>query len=193
MTDSFKTNTIALETDRLFLRFLKPEDVTEKYINGLNDPDVNRYLVEVKRTVQTRDSICEYINRNTSDPKSLLLGVFIKEEIDGLIGTVRISDICAYHFFASIGICIFEKTAWYKGYGAEALASAKRFAFNEIGLHYLEAGVYSSNLASIRAFLSSGFLEMFRTALKYRFQDSFEEVVFMGAVNPDFDMRRLQQ
>ena len=52
---------LLLENDRICLRPLGTEDITDEYISGLNDPEVNRFLVNVRQTVQTRETVGEYI------------------------------------------------------------------------------------------------------------------------------------
>lgn len=54
-----------------------------------------------------------------------------------------------YHYTASVGICIFAKGAWKKGYAFQVLRLVKDYLFGLLGLHYLEAGVYAKNTGSI--------------------------------------------
>ena len=42
------TKSIVLKSDTLILKELEPDNVTNKYVNWLNDPEVNQYLDQQK-------------------------------------------------------------------------------------------------------------------------------------------------
>ena len=183
---------ILLENDRICLRPLRTEDITDEYVQGLNDSEVNRYLVSVSQTVQTHESVRKFIVSNAENPSSIFFGIFIKNSQEPFIGTIRVHGIDFFHYTASIGICIFAKWAWKKGYAFQALKLVKNYLFGVLGLHYLEAGAYAKNKSSISAFTHAGFLEWYRVKDKFRFVDSFEKVIYFSAINPSFDTSLLK-
>jgi ribosomal-protein-alanine N-acetyltransferase len=182
---------LVLETDRLRLRPVQVEDITDGYVAGLNDTEVNRYLMQVKRSRQTRASVERYVRANLEDPAGILFGIFVKDDPAPFVGTVRVSRIDRFHYFADIGVCLFAKRAWKKGYAREALEGVTRYLFESLGLHYLEAGVYEENTPSLNLFRRDGFVESFRVRNKYRFEDRFMDMVYLAKVNPHFDAARL--
>jgi len=182
-----------LAGERLHLRPVEKSDICYEYINGLNDPEVNKYLVDVRRKEQTFESVEEYIISNSESPSSVLLGIFIKESQRPFIGTIRAHQIDFFHYSATIGICLFAKRAWKKGYALSALEMLKDYLFKELGLHYLEAGVYAENTNSINLFTRAGFSEWYSVKDKIRFVNSFEEVIYFAALNPSFDMSLLKK
>jgi RimJ/RimL family protein N-acetyltransferase len=184
----FKKSSIILENDRLFLRPLRVGDTTDEYINGLNDPEVNKYLVDVRRNVQTRDSVEKYVISNMENPSCILFGIFIKNGQETFIGTIHVHEIDLFNYSAIIGICLFDKQVWKKGYGSQALHLVKDYLFGVLGLHYLEAGVYTKNTNSINIFTRAGFIEWFRVKDKFRLDNGFEEVIYFAAINRHFDM-----
>lgn len=183
--------TIVLENDRIYLRALGTEDITDEYVNGLNDSEVNRFLVNVRRTVQTHESVKKFVVFNAENPSGILFGIFIKDSREPFIGTIRVHEINFFHYTASIGICIFAKRAWKKGYAFQALQLVKDYLLGVLGLHYLEAGVYAKNISSINAFTRACFSEWYRVKNKFRLVDSFEEAIYFAAVNPEFDISLL--
>lgn len=183
---------LVLQTDKLLIRPLRVNDVTEEYVEGLNDPDVNQYLVAVRQHHQTKDSIIRYVEADWDNPLSILFGIFIKNDENPFVGTLRVYNIDFFHFSASIGICLFAKRAWKKSYACNALRLVKKYLFEEVQMHYLEAGVYAVNLNSINCFLKSGFVEQYRVNDKFRHTNSFEEAIFFAAVNPAFDSSLLK-
>lgn len=158
---NIEKKSLLLETKNIYLRPLVTEDVTEEYISGLNDPDVNRYLDNVRRQTQTRESVENFVVFNQERPSCILSGVFIQNDANPLVGTVRISEIDLFHYTASVGICLFVKKVWKKGYACQAIKLVKEYLFEKVGLHYLEAGVYAENLSSINVFTKAGCYESY--------------------------------
>ena len=182
---------ILLENNRIYLRPLRIEDITGEYVQGLNDTEVNRYL-EVRRNVQTSESVEKFVISNMEDPSGILFGIFIKNSREPFIGTIRAHGIDFFHYMASVGICVFAKRAWKKGYALQSLQLAKDYLFGVLGLHYLEAGAYAKNINSINLFTRAGFAEWYRVKDKIRLIDSFEEAVYFAAINPSFDTSLLK-
>ena len=65
--------------DEIYLRVLQIDHINEEYIHGLNDPDINKYLVDVRRNVQTRESVKAYVISKFDNPFDILLGIFLKK------------------------------------------------------------------------------------------------------------------
>jgi RimJ/RimL family protein N-acetyltransferase len=183
---------LLLENDHICLRPLGTEDITDEYISGLNDPEINRFLVNVRQAVQTRETIGEYVISCYESSTAILFGIFIKNDDSKTpIGTVHVSEIDLFHHTASVGICIFAKRAWKKGYASQAIKLVKDYLFGVLCLHYLEAGAYAKNKSSISAFTRAGFLEWYRVKEKFRLVDRFEEAIYFSAINTSFDMSLL--
>jgi len=106
---------LLLENKNIYLRPLQVEDITDEYVNGLNDPDVNKYLVNVRLNVQTFKSVEKYVRSSMENPFAVLFGIFINHDAKPLIGTIYVSGTDFFHFLASVGVCLFAKRAWSKG------------------------------------------------------------------------------
>jgi len=183
---------LLLENDHICLRPLNIQHITDEYVLGLNDPEVNRFLVDVRRNVQTRELVEKYVQSSLETPTALLFGIFMKNDSKRMVGTIHISGIEFLHFTASIGVCLFARQVWKKGYALQAIRLAKEYLFGVIGLHYIEAGVYAKNINSINLFTRAGFIEWYRVKDRYRHIDSFEEVIYFAAINPLFDTSLLR-
>lgn len=138
-----------------YLRPLMVEDIHEKYISGLNDPEVNRYL-EVRHEHQSEQSVARFIQSNQQASDAVLFGIWFRDQ-NHHCGTLRLHGINATKEFARIGICIFNKQAWGKRLGTNAIFTATNWAFEGLGINCIEARAYYENVASQRAFLSSGY------------------------------------
>jgi [ribosomal protein S5]-alanine N-acetyltransferase len=186
-----ETKQLKLFSERLSLRILNVDDVTQEYVDGLNDVEVNRYLLTSREHAQTLESVRAYVQSNLSKPTDYLFGIFLKGH-ERLIGTIRLSDVSPHHFFGGVGICLFDKSQWQKGYALEALQALVRFAFDRLGLHYLEAGCYAENRGSVRLFEKAGFTIVARHENKYRHENRFVPVVFLGIYNTSFQRSLLE-
>jgi RimJ/RimL family protein N-acetyltransferase len=183
---------LLIKNENIYLRPLRIEDVTDEYVSGLNDVEVNRFLVNVRQCVQTRESVEKYVMSNFDDPSAILFGIFTRNGSKKLIGTVHVLEIDFFHYIASIGICLFAKQVWKKGYAFQALQLVKDYLFRVLRLHYIEAGVYVENKNSIDLFTRAGFSEWHRVKNKFRLVDSFEEVIYFAAINQSFDISLLK-
>lgn len=148
-------NFAQIETLRLILRKLRPEDITEKYLGWLNDPEINRYL-ETRHVVQTLDSCREFVEKCNTTHGEHLFGVFLKSS-DEHIGNAKIGFVNEHYKRGQLSLLIGEKKYWGKGYSTELVSALTEYAFNQLGLIRVEAGCYEDNLASLRVFLKCGY------------------------------------
>ena len=160
-----------LEFEGGYLRPLKLGDVHAGYIAGLNDPEVNRYLVAVKRVAQTEQSVVNFVLDNQQSESALLFGIWRAGD-EHHCGTVRIHGIEHFHKTAHIGICLFDKSVWGEGLGSKAIMAVTRWAFDALRLRWVEAGAYSGNIASQKAFLAAGYEWIYDVQDKYILEGS---------------------
>lgn len=143
------------ETKRLRLRTVSKRDITDRYIEALNDPAVVG-LTEARHKKWDRKSVEEYLKSSDRLGESLFIGVFLKEE-DRHIGNIRLFGLHPVHRRAELGIMMFDKQVWSKGYATEALNAVVDYAFKELKLHRIHADYYATNVASARLFEKCGF------------------------------------
>jgi RimJ/RimL family protein N-acetyltransferase len=146
---------VLLPTARGFLRPIDCIDLHQGYVDGLNDPDVNRYL-EVRRERQTTELVANFVASNIQSSDSVLFGIFDCDN-PSHIGTVRLHDINKLPGHCHIGICIFDKTLWGFGIGSDAIKNVTCWAFLALDLHRIEAHAYLDNVSSIRSFEKAGY------------------------------------
>ncbi len=149
-----------------YLRPLSPDDVHHGYVEGLNDPDVNRYLDGVKRSTQTTQSVVDFVKGNRDSSNCILWGIW-QEGSEAHCGTVRLHGIDTYHGVALIGVCLFDKAAWGKRIGSKAIAVITRWAIDNLKLRWIEAGAFEENTSSQMAFLGAGYNWIYDIPGKY--------------------------
>jgi [ribosomal protein S5]-alanine N-acetyltransferase len=136
---------------RIYVKILAPEDVTEAYVEWMNDPEINQYL-ESRFRIQTMNSVCSFVNEMNNSPIDALFGMFLNDSHEH-IGNIKIGNINTFHRRAEVGLVIGNRTMWGKGYGAEAIALVTKYGFEELNLNKLTAGMYVENMGSYKAFI----------------------------------------
>lgn len=149
-----------LRSERCVYRPLVAEDVTERYVGWLNDPEINRFL-ETRLYEPTMNDCIDYVVEKYRDPNTHLFGIYPHHSIGGVtcvrhIGNIQIRQPLPWRPVGEISAFIGQKEYWGKGYATEAIGRIIRFGFDECGLHKIWAGFYKDHWASIRAFTKAG-------------------------------------
>lgn len=144
--------------NNIFLRILSPEDVDERYLRWMRDDTVVQYL-ESRWRSYSQEELKEYVRASNISERDALLGIFLMETKEH-IGNIKIGSINQIHRFADVGLLIGEKSARGKGYGTEAIVLACRYAFDELNLNKIVAGIYAVAEGSYRAFKKAGFSDV---------------------------------
>lgn len=145
---------IDVQTERLRLRTIAADDVTERYVAWLNDTRVNQYL-ESRFDEHTLESVASFVEQFEVDDAHVFAAI-LERPAERHIGNIKLGPIDSHHRRGDVGIMIGEPDAWGKGYATEAISALTVFAFRELGLERLSAGAYAVNRASVRAFERAG-------------------------------------
>ncbi|MFN2747924.1 MULTISPECIES: GNAT family N-acetyltransferase [Bacillus] len=111
-------------------------------------------------------------------------GIFLQAN-DALIGTINLFQVlrgalqCAF-----IGYFLDEKHNG-KGYTTEACRLMVEFAFEELKLHRIEAGVMPHNLASIRVLEKAGFHKEGIARKNVKINGKWEDHQMLAVINPN--------
>jgi [ribosomal protein S5]-alanine N-acetyltransferase len=165
-------------TTRIECRVLEPGDVSQRYIDWLNDPEVNRYL-ESRFQVHTLETTRAFVAAQLADPSVLLLGIH-SLELGRHVGNIKLGPIQRPHGLAEVGIMIGDRGAWGLGIASEAISAIAEIARHELGLRKLTAGCYRSNGASGRAFVKAGFQVEGVRPRHFLLDGSEEDLVLLG-------------
>lgn len=139
-------------SEHAYLRPLLEADVTQAYVDGLNDPEVNRFLMGPRDSLQTMETVRAFVRLNRESNDSILLGLYV----DGkLRGTTRLHG--AGPDEVNLGLALFDKSVWGQGWGRRMIAEASRFAIGQLGVARVRAGIERDNVSSQKAFLAAGF------------------------------------
>jgi len=116
---------------------------------------VNRYL-ETRFLPQMIESLQGYWQAHRDDSASPWFAIYL--QADGRhIGNIKLGPIQWLHRRAYLSLFIGDRTCWGKGFASEVIAAMRDWAFAELDLQKLNAGIYAGNLSSRRAFEKCGF------------------------------------
>jgi ribosomal-protein-alanine N-acetyltransferase len=141
-----------LTTPRLQLRPFQPGDITEAYLNWLNDPTVTRFSNQRFRT-HTVESSAAYLASFTGTHNSFLL---ITQRFDGRpIGTATVYR-SPQHGTADIGLMVGDRQCWGRGYGRETWQVVLEALLREPGIRKVTGGTARPNKAMVRIMEQTG-------------------------------------
>lgn len=108
------------------------QDISERYIGWLNDPEINRYL-EIRFVHQSRETVSKYVQSFNTETEGYMWGIHPVGS-DLLIGTTTLNSINRNHDSASIGLMIGDRDHWGSNCALEVIGLVTEFAFDTLGL-----------------------------------------------------------
>ena len=126
-----------------YFRELSEKDVTNKYLNWLDDSEVTRFL-EIRHTSFNFEKLNLYVESFNKDESKYLFGVFSNKN-NKHIGNVTIYNIVKSTSSFNIGYLIGDKNYWGSTTSSTILLFAIHFGFDNLGLEKFIAGVYSNH------------------------------------------------
>ncbi|EYF03747.1 GNAT family N-acetyltransferase [Chondromyces apiculatus] len=143
-----------LETPRLLLRALTPDDV-EVFHALESDPEVVRYFGRDPLNLEGCKERLEIIATGIREVRSIRWALTLRDtgEMIGSLGFWRWNK---EHHWAEIGYELATRH-WNKGYMSEAFGPVLHHGFEHMGLHRIEAQLDAQNLASARVLEKAGF------------------------------------
>lgn len=144
-----------LETERLHLREMSPEDVTS-LLKHLGNPQVVKFIdTQPIKTREQADEWLRWMGSFFSAKDGLRWGVTLKSD-GSFIGSAGIHNWNREARYAEIGYDI-AQPHWGKGYATEVVEAIIDFGINRMCLNRIEADVIDGNHASMRVLEKLGF------------------------------------
>ena len=142
--------------NNITLKVLKPSMVDERYVNWLNDQQINQYLESRWHAPHFFKDVCDYVEKIYQSKDSLLFGIYYNGNEH--VGNIKIGPIDFFNATAYIGYFIGEKRYWGKGLATDAINACCEFGFEELKLAKINAGVIDGNIGSDKVLLKCGFV-----------------------------------
>jgi RimJ/RimL family protein N-acetyltransferase len=181
------THLPTLRAARLTLRTITEADVAE-VLAVFCDPLVLRYWDGPLMT--THHDAMQYIERIHYGfrRRELMQWGIADVPTDAVIGTCTLTQLSATHERAEIGFAL-RQNRWGQGLGSEAVSAAIDFAFNELGLHRIEADVDPRNERSLQLLERLGFRREGHLRERYCMNGERQDAVMMAVLRPDWRSR----
>ncbi len=141
-------------TEKIFLKVLNPNDVSEPYVEWLNDYEVTKFT-EQKYYRHTLESTKTFVSQKYDSESDLLFGIFF----DGThIGNIKLGPLKLEHMSTEVSYFIGEKEFWGKGIASKCIETIVQFAVSELGLKKISSGYYENNIGSAKVLKKCGFV-----------------------------------
>jgi ribosomal-protein-alanine N-acetyltransferase len=176
----------ALETPRLVLRELRPDDAAAAFA-FYADPDVVRYYDSpLARVEQARQEIAHH-RRRFETGEAIRWGIVVKGEgrVAGTCGYLARDTACRHAMLSYV----LARRHWNKGLMTEALGAVVRFGFERYGLHRIEAQVAVPNRASLRVLQKLGFRQEGLLRERFFVDGRFHDEAMLSLLEGDFVAR----
>ncbi len=149
-----------VQGEKIYIRFLEISDAQSMLDLNLRNKEFFEKYASTRSedfyTLKSREHAIEDSIKHREEGQRYSFGIFLKDT-DELIGNVTLSEVLRDSLQSCyIGYSL-DLQHNGKGYMTEAAKLAVRFAFDEIKLHRIEAGVMPHNIRSTRVLEKAGF------------------------------------
>lgn len=144
-----------LETKRLILREIRPEDVKEVFEIRANKDVMKYFGKDPLKSVKEAEELVNQTLEGFKNKEGIRWGITIKGS-DKIIGSGGLWRLLKPHLRGEIGYEL-SPEYWQKGIMSEAISEMIRFSFDPMNLHTIEANLDPANIASIRLLEKAGF------------------------------------
>lgn len=144
-----------LRGERIALKKLDRDEVSDAYVRWMNDAEVTKYLVSGNFPT-TLDDVRTFVDGANSGGKVTFAIYRLDDERH--IGNVKLDHLDWISRRCDLGIMIGDRASWGKGFGTEATALATRYAFEKLGLERVTLGVVVDNGAAAHVYEKLGYV-----------------------------------
>lgn len=148
-----KEKLIIKSDDLIKLRILNKTDVTDKYVDWMNDYEVVKFT-EQRFYHHDKSKIKKFVIEKLLSENDFLFGIYSKNEH---IGNIKIGPINWRYKNSEISYIIGNKDFWNQGIATKVICSILDFGFNQLKLYRITAGYYENNLSSAKVLKKCGF------------------------------------
>lgn len=144
---------VELTSERLLLKRLTMNHLSNDYVSWLNDHEVNKYLeTRGNYTIEKLESFLA--DQEKSD--IFFWAIHLKDTMEH-IGNIKIDPISLEQNSGEYGILMGSKEHWGKGYAKEASQVVINFCFKKLCLSKITLGVIENNSGAVLLYKKLGF------------------------------------
>lgn len=170
-----------LETRRLILREIRPDDVKEVFDIRANEDVMKYFGKDPLKSVKEAEELIKLTKESLINKEGIRWGITIKGR-DKIIGSGGIWRILKQHLRGEIGYEL-SPEFWQKGIMSEAISEMIRFSFDHMNLHTIEANLDPANIASVKLLEKAGFEKEGHTKESYYYNGAFSDTAVYSIFN----------
>lgn len=173
-----------IEGEKIDLRPLSQDNVTETYVNWLNDAEVCKYNSH-HAYPYTLELARQYVGRVRSSQTDVVLAIVAKDS-GKHIGNIALQNIHPINKTAEYAVLLGDKEYWGKGVGKEASRLIIAHGFTALNLHRIHCGTSTENVPMQKLAAALGFKEEGRRREAMFKNGAYVDVIEYGMLKNDF-------
>lgn len=174
--------------DKVHIRFWTLNDAAAKLQLELDNQNFFKEFSVINSddfyTLLMQQEVIEQSTENRQAGREYNFGVF-DNATGALVGTINLFRIFRGPLQSAMIGYVVDKAHNGKGFATEAIQLATNYAFKELGLHRIEAGVMPHNAPSIRALEKAGFEREGVARKNVMINGQWQDHVVMARINPE--------
>ena len=175
------------KNEQIYIRSLAEVDIHASLkLQSENREFFEKYSMTRSSDFYTIQAQTRRIRQQQEDRKNDVgysFGIFKKED-DTLVGAISLFQIMREDLQSAFIGYFLDQSHNGRGYATEAVELIVDFAFNELKLHRIEAGVMPHNLASIKVLEKAGFLKEGIARKNVKINGKWEDHQVLAIINP---------
>jgi ribosomal-protein-alanine N-acetyltransferase len=173
-----------IETTRLLLKGLSPEDMTTLFENNSKSKIKKILGHRTENDYQKEES--KYKNGYSCYNRSFKLFLITNKTSDTIIGRCGIHNWNPEHRRAEIGYIMEDDNYKRKGLMTEALGAVIEYGFNKMNLHRIEALVGSKNIPSLKLMEKYNFIQEGLLRQHYFINNKYEDSLVFSKLYEEY-------
>ena len=174
--------------EKVHIRFLKLKDAQAKLQMELDNKEFFKEFSVIAGedfyTLLMQREVIEQSTENRKTGREYNFAI-VENETGQLVGSINLFRIFRGPLQSSMIGYVVDKKYNGRGYATEAIRLAVDYAFRELGLHRVEAGVMPHNAPSIRALEKAGFEREGLARKNVKINGRWQDHVVMAIINPE--------
>lgn len=140
------------------LAAVDPEEMAKAASHSVRDSELDRLMDSSAASLHSPKAFKEEIEKELEDPDSSTFYFSIRSCADNaLLGDIAL-DVDEWNTGNGfVGLAVYDRANWGKGFGSEAMHLLLEFAFNEVNLRRVSLTVFDYNPRAIRSYEKAGF------------------------------------
>ncbi len=174
--------------EKVHIRFLTLDDAEAKLQMELDNKEFFKEFSVITGedfyTLLMQKEVIEQSTENREAGREYNFAI-VENETGRLVGSINLFRIFRGPLQSSMIGYVVDKKFNGRGYATEAIRLAADYAFQELGLHRIEAGVMPHNAPSIRALEKAGFEREGLARKNVQINGQWQDHVVMAIINPE--------